>query len=308
MTDDNRAVRLGILRMLLGAMAAVVIGLCVKAAAPGLSTETVVFLRFGLALLALAPLWWTYRRTILRDGHAGVHLLRGAASSLAVALYFYTLAEMPLANAMALQFTAPLFVPPLAALLIGERTGPAGYAGVVLAVAGAVLSAGPTTAGPTAAGPTATGGVIPAALGVLSAALGAGLAVHAKQLGLRGDSMVTVAFWFTLTGAALSGLYALGSGGWTAPGGEALGLLATSGVLGTLAQILVFGAYRYLGAALFAALKLLPIPAGALGAWLLFGELPGPLEVAGVGVIALGIVVVGVGPAAFRRRCRTTGD
>ena len=294
MTGRVAGTRAGVLQMLLGATAAVGIGLCIKAGGPGLSTETVVFLRFALALLVLTPLWWAYRGVIARDGNMRIHLLRGAGSSLAVALYFYTLTEMPLANAMALQFTAPLFVPPLAALLLGERTGPAGYTGVALAVAGAVLSAGPTSAG----------GALPAMLGVLSAALGAGLAVHAKQLGLRGESMVTIAFWFTLTGAALSGLYALVSGGWTAPGGAALGLLAAGGVLGTLAQILVFGAYRHLGAGLFAALKLLPIPAGALAAWLLFREVPGPLEAAGVGAIALGIVVAGLGPrllAVFRR-------
>ena len=289
--------RVGILQMMLGAAAAVGIGLCVKATGSDLSTATVVFLRFALALLVLAPLWWVYRARIVRDGDIALHLIRGMASSLAVALYFYTVARMPLASAMALQFTAPLFVPPLAALVLRERTGMAGYAGVGLAVAGAVLSAGPSS----------TGGAVPAALGVLSALLGAGLAVHAKRLGQLGASMVTVTFWFTLTGATLSGLYALGAGAWTPPGPGDVSLLAAGGVLGTLAQILVFGAYRHLGAALFAALKLLPIPAGALSAWLFFGEFPAAAEIAGIGVIVLGTLVASGAPEWIaRRRHRTT--
>ncbi|WP_200338752.1 DMT family transporter [Rhodovibrio sodomensis] len=271
----------GILIMLASAAAAVAVGGAIKAVDPDLPTATVAFLRFACALVLLAPLWWRYRQAILATPSTGTHVLRGLAGLVAVGLYFYTLGVLPLSTAIAAQFTAPLFVPPLAAWLLGERTSPLAYLGVALAVSGAILSAGPDLQA-----------YVPAvALGLASAMIGALLAVHAKTMMNAGESLVTLGFWYTLAGTAGCGAWVLATGDWVPPDAFSLSMTSIAGVAGSLSAIFVLAAYRHLPSALFAALKLLPIPASAVTALVLFAEVPAPAPLFGMSLILAGIVI-----------------
>lgn len=271
----------GVAVMTASALSAVIVGLCIAAVDPEVSTATVVFLRFALALVVLAPLFWRARSDIANSPHTRIHLVRGVAAALAVGLYFWTLQEMPLGGAMALQFTAPLMVPPLAALILGERTGTAGYLGVGLAVAGALTFAAPGAS-------VSAGGV---AGGLASAAIGALMAVHAKHLLKAGEDLVVMAFWFTLVGALAAGVFLVLTEAWTPPALPDVGRLALAGVLGTLAQVFVYGAFRDLSPAMFASLKLLPVPAGVLTGVVLLGDPLTPLGLSAVAMILLGNLV-----------------
>ncbi|NML11753.1 DMT family transporter [Sphingobium sp. AR-3-1] len=71
----------------------------------------------GLTLMLLTRQRWP-DRAVLR-----LHLLRGSVVALMASLFFWALMRMPLAEAIALSFIAPLIALYLAALLLGETVG-----------------------------------------------------------------------------------------------------------------------------------------------------------------------------------------
>lgn len=94
---------------------------------------------FGVLLIY--PLWKFHRgawpqREVLR-----LHAIRGAISAAMATTFFWGLARMPLADAIALSFIAPLIALYLAAAMLGERVGAKAIAGSVLGFAGVLVIA-----------------------------------------------------------------------------------------------------------------------------------------------------------------------
>ncbi|MDH3659046.1 MAG: DMT family transporter [Alphaproteobacteria bacterium] len=80
----------------------------------------VVFFRNAFGLLAVLP--WLLRGGMpaLHTRRIGLHVLRALFGIAAMLLWFNTLARMPLAEATALSFTAPIFTSILAVFFLGE--------------------------------------------------------------------------------------------------------------------------------------------------------------------------------------------
>jgi S-adenosylmethionine uptake transporter len=68
-----------------------------------------------------------------------LHLLRGAIVSVMAVLWFWAIARVPLAEAIALSFIAPLIALYLASLLLGETVRPQALIGSVLGLLGVAL-------------------------------------------------------------------------------------------------------------------------------------------------------------------------
>ena len=76
-----------------------------------------------------------------------MHFVRGVIGTLGNICFFWTLTHMLLADAMALQFSRPLFMIPLALLFLGEVAGLRRTAITLVGFAGIALYARPFTAG-----------------------------------------------------------------------------------------------------------------------------------------------------------------
>ena len=87
----------------------------------------------GLALMLPGGHRWP-GRAVLR-----LHLLRGAVVALMASLFFFALIRMPLAEAIALSFIAPLIALYLAALLLGERISRRAIAASLLGLVGVAV-------------------------------------------------------------------------------------------------------------------------------------------------------------------------
>ena len=87
----------------------------------------------GLALMLLTRQGWP-KRAVLR-----LHLLRGAVVAMMASLFFWAIMHMPLAEAIALSFIAPLIALYLAALLLKERIGRQAIGASLLGLAGVGL-------------------------------------------------------------------------------------------------------------------------------------------------------------------------
>lgn len=113
-----------------------------KSASLAMGVFTALFLRSVFGTLMILPLWqWRGGRWPGR--HAlRMHVLRGAVSTGMVALFFFSLVRLPIAEAIALTFMAPLLTLYLAAVLLGEEVGRRAVFASLLGLAGVVVIAG----------------------------------------------------------------------------------------------------------------------------------------------------------------------
>lgn len=96
-------------------------GAGVKAASASVGNELIVFFRSAVSFGVLLP--WLLRKNAaaIRTQRLGGHLWRAAFGVAAMYCFFYAIAHLPLAEAMLLTYSTPLFVPFIAWVWIHER-------------------------------------------------------------------------------------------------------------------------------------------------------------------------------------------
>jgi drug/metabolite transporter (DMT)-like permease len=239
-----------------------------------LPNAPIVFFRHFLMLVFLAP--W-----ILRGGRGGLrtddfrgHLVRGLAGVAAVSCYFYAIAHLPLADAVLLNQSIPLFVPLVERVWLGEPIPPRLWRVLLVGFAGLLLILRP-----------GLGVFQPVALvGLASAALASIAQVGIRRL-TRTEPVTRIVFYFGLIASlAAAGPAALT---WTQPSAGTWGVLLFMCLLATIGQLTLTRAYVYAPAArigpfLYAG----PVFAGLLD-WILWDRLPDPLFVAGAVLVVV---------------------
>ncbi|MEO7276485.1 MAG: DMT family transporter [Sphingomicrobium sp.] len=95
--------------------------------------RSVVSVGIGAALYLPRRRGWPTRRTL------AFHVARAMVVTLLATLFFWGIARVPLAQAIALTFIAPLIAMLLAAVLLGERVGGRSIAGSIVAFAGVIV-------------------------------------------------------------------------------------------------------------------------------------------------------------------------
>jgi drug/metabolite transporter (DMT)-like permease len=135
---DNKR---GLLWALVSVLGASLMTLAVRGVSLELDSRMVVMFRAGLtSLILIAGIILLSRlRRDLRFSKPGMHLLRGTLIGISTNLGFYTLANIPLATATVLFFTAPIFATILGALLHGEKVGPRRIAAIAAGFLGALV-------------------------------------------------------------------------------------------------------------------------------------------------------------------------
>lgn len=102
--------------------------------------SAVAALRYGFGLIGLAvAVWWTEGRHGLVIHRPWVQAARGAAVAGASFAFFMAIRSMPLADATAIQFTAPMLTAILSALLLGERAPRAAWVAIAVAFCGVLV-------------------------------------------------------------------------------------------------------------------------------------------------------------------------
>lgn len=97
------------------------------------------FIRYLIGVLLVLPaLWSAMRRRHTRRAWA-LFGARGAAHGIAVILWFYAMARIPVAEVTALGYTAPIFVTIGAALFLGERLRARRIVAVLIGLAGVLI-------------------------------------------------------------------------------------------------------------------------------------------------------------------------
>lgn len=120
----------GILSIMDAVMKALVIALGIVAVSVW---RSVINLAIASALYLPRRLPWPTRETLK------IHVSRGALMTVMALLFFWGIARVPLAQAIALTFIAPLIALLLAVLFLGERIGTRSIGGSLAAFAGVVV-------------------------------------------------------------------------------------------------------------------------------------------------------------------------
>ena len=217
-------------------------GVCVKLGASLFSAAELVFYRGAIALVLL----WGFvlvRRLSLATPHWRAHVWRGLAGSVSLVLYFYAISVLPLATAVTLNYTSPLFLALILVFWAGERVRGTLYIALALGLAGVALLLRPSFEADQWLG----------GLAALASGAGAGLAYfHVRQLGRLGEPEWRTVFYFSLASALIGLPWLLASRTVHAVSGQGALLVLGVGGFGALAQLAMTRAYKR-GSTLFSA-------------------------------------------------------
>ena len=97
------------------------------------------FLRFVLGLVFIIPVWKTLVSTRLTRQQWKLFTIRGIAHTAAVTLWFFAMAQIPMAEVTALNYMNPIYVTLGAALFLGEKLAFRRLAAIGVAMIGALI-------------------------------------------------------------------------------------------------------------------------------------------------------------------------
>jgi S-adenosylmethionine uptake transporter len=243
------------------------------------------------SVVTLIVLAATARLALLRTRRWSLHLTRGLLLVITNSAFFLALVAMPIAEAVAMFFVAPLFITLLSALLLGERVGPRRLVAVLVGFAGVVIVVRP--------GSGLFGYV--ALLPVGAAATYAVMQIMTRRLGAT-DSAAAMAFSVQLVfmAAGIAMGLAVGDGRfagsedpslafllrpWRMPTAQDVPLFALIGLLIAVASVLLFQAYRTTEAATIAPFEYIALPFATLWGFLFWGDVPDAIALLGMALI-----------------------
>jgi len=248
---------------LLAVMAAIIKHLALE-----LPNEMLVFFRnlFGLVVVTPIALRHGPRALVTRRLH--LHLLRAIAGVGAMYCYFYTISSIPLAQAVLFKLTAPFFIPLIALAWLGERLPPTTLVAIAVGFVGVALILQPGLTG-----------IPPAAvIGLIGAALAGGAKVAIRAMGAT-EPAPRIVFYFGSLATLVSATPLIWA--WQTPTLAALAWLALMGVSATSAQLLLTRAYSIAPAGRIGPFSYVAVVYSSLLGWLVWGEIPKLLTVAG---------------------------
>jgi drug/metabolite transporter (DMT)-like permease len=239
----------------------------------------VVFFRTAFGLLAMLP--WLLRQGVgvLRTRRLRLHLLRALIGIFAMVGWFTTLSLMPLAEATALSFTAPIFTSVLAVLILGELMRLRRWTATLIGFLGALVIVRP---GIEAIDPAAL-------LAIATAAIWASSTILIKVMA-RTESAGAITTYMVLLTTPMTLAAALFV--WQNPTLAQLGWAALLGTAGSIGHVCMSRALGTADASLVAPFDYLRLPIVALIAFIAFGEAPSLWVWLGGGVIAASSIYI----------------
>ncbi|MEL6648813.1 MAG: DMT family transporter, partial [Pseudomonadota bacterium] len=130
---------LGVFWMLITGLCFVAVTALVKVLGTRIPAPEAAFLRYALGLVFLLPFLGTLRQTKLDRATWKLFGWRGLAHTLAVTLWFYAMARIPIADVTAMNYLSPIYVTLGAALFLGERLAARRIIAVLAALIGALI-------------------------------------------------------------------------------------------------------------------------------------------------------------------------
>ena len=285
-TASNRA-GLAIGFVLFGVLCISLNDMLIKRLSSGYPLHEIVFFRSSIALLVtMVFLQFEGGFAALRTDKPLLHLFRGVLVVISNMAFFLALAVLPLADATALFFVAPLFITLLSIPLLGEKVGPLRIGAVIVGFVGVIIMQRPWESGDS----------LPASrivllLPVLAAFTYALNQLMTRKLGVKAPaSTLAIYIQATFLVASLGFFIVAGDGrfvtdttgaslefllrAWVWPPPEDHIVLLGMGINGALIGYALSQAYRLADAATVAPFEYIGLPLAVFWGLMIFGDLP----------------------------------
>ena len=228
----------------------------------------------------------------LKSSRPGTHLARGVLLICANMAYFLGLASMPLGDAAAIFFSAPLIITLLAVPFLGEQIGPRRWLAVLVGMIGVVIMLRPGTDA------IRLIGLLP----LLAAVCYASIQILARKLGAIENASV-MSFYVQVCFIAFSLAFGIvfGSGwmsggnnatmeflfrAWSVPDAFGFAMMVACGLLVGAGGYLLSHAYRIAQVRTVASFEYAGLPFAVLLGFIVWGDLPDGLSIVGILLIA----------------------
>jgi drug/metabolite transporter (DMT)-like permease len=287
-TDLNPNVR-GAALVATGALFLTLMVVIAKFLGDRLNSLQITFVRSFVGLLFVLPLAFKHGRNIYRTRVPWRHLQRGGVGILGNMCLFYSVTHLLLADAMALQFSRPLWGIVLAALVLKEAVGWRRGLATIVGFAGILVMTRPFGQG---FDPDAI-------VGVMGALFASVVIVSIKQLA-RSEGTMVIMFYYAFWGAVLSFIPAVFVWHW--PSLHDWLLLTAVGFVGIVGQTLITQGVRQAETTVVLPFDYLRIVyAFGIGLWL-FGEVPNEYSVGGTAIIVASTLYILIREARQKRQ------
>jgi len=246
----------------------------------GYAAAQIAFFRFLFALVPVAAMVWHGGLMSLSTRRPMLHLLR-VALALSMTICFFTgLRYLPLAEAVSIAFTAPLFVTALSRPLLGERVGARRWGAVCAGFLGAAFMLQPGTAA-----------FRVEALLVLIAALFFALTMLLTRRMSATETNVAILAYST-SGACIGSIpFAVVA--WEPPAMEHLWVFLLLGLVAGVGSYFMILAYRNAPAAVVASFDYTALIWASLFGWILWRETPGwEIWVGAAVIVGAGLYII----------------
>lgn len=258
----------------------------------GMNAPELVFYR-SLFSLPVVLAWVISQESlrVLRPNRPMAHVWRGLLGIVSMGLTFQALILLPLAEATAINFTAPIFATILSFFVLREAVGVHRWTAVMVGFAGVLVVTRP-------------GGSSLPMLGVaiaLAAAFCQATVTTTLRRLQRSEHFAAIVFWFAVSGIVVGALAMPAFG--AAHGAKAFALVIAGGLIGGLGQLFMTASLRAPVSSV-APFDYLQIVAATAYGWLLFSAVPTFSTIAGAGLIAASGLYTVWREHVLRRRLR----
>lgn len=280
------------LMMMLSAILFGGMAITIRFASAQLHPFEIAFFRNLFGLMFALPILWRHGSGILRTQKLPLYFMRCLIGIISMLAGFWAIVNLPLAQAIAISYSTPLFVTIGAVLVLGEVVRARRWTAVIIGLIGVLVLLQP-----------GADGFTPGALvALLAAALSASVAISIKIL-TRTEKPDTIVLYTTLIWVPLSLLPALWV--WEMPVGITWFWVIASGFLGTMGHMLWTRALHLGEASAITPISFVQLPFVAFAAYFIFDEAMTRWTIIGAGVILASNIYIARREFILARRATT---
>jgi len=265
----------------------------IRLASQTLHTFEIAFFRNFFGVVAALPLLLRHGPELLRTTQLPRYVIRCVVGIASMFCGFWAIGHLPLAQAVSLSYSTPLFVTIAAVWWLGEQVRARRWAAVMIGFVGVLVIVRPGMEGFSA------GTLVAIAAAVLSAIV----SIQIKQLS-RTEPADRIVLWTTLLWVPLSLGPALFV--WEWPRGVTWLWVAAAGLLGTSGHMLWTRAIKLGDVSALTPISFMQLPVVALCGFLLFGEKVDGWTALGAAIILGSNAYIAHREAQLARRRATT--
>jgi len=270
-----------------------VMAIAIRLASHTLSTVEIAFFRNFFGLMTVLPLVMRMDPAALRTKQLPRYFVRCVIGIFSMLCGFWAIGHLPLAQAISLSYSSPVFVTILAAVMLGETVRGRRWAAVAAGFIGVLVIVRPFSH-------EFTGGTL---IALLAAVLSAVVAIQIKQLA-RVDAANTIVLYTYLFWVPISLIPALFA--WEWPQGIVWLWVVGAGLFGTGGQVLWTHALKLGEVSALTPISFIQLPLVALVGWLWFNESVDVYTWIGAGIILAANAYIAHREAVLLRRHATT--